>query len=630
MMSSTQAIDDPSHKPLIQIIDPVDPEECATVNVEEDDSGNIQNKTTTSPCLMCGSSDGSISAFARIGINGDDTEPLISVLSSILNKAVVDIPLHTEVVCTKCFKKFEAILKLQNKLVEICRDVIHSFNKAVTKFVKTVSLKTEDSFAIPIIGDINAEKRECGIVGKALSLANTKKSEKKQDTKNERKYKCKVCDKSFIAYSHRVEHMLTHTKEKEFKCEICGIHMSTRSNLTRHKQQHTKECICSICNRKLCSKTSLKDHMKIHNNDKPHHCQYCGKSFTRFQHRRVHEKLHKVEELGAFQCNVCEKRFVVRSRLARHMLIHNKEKQFVCQLCNKRFARKDDLKNHERSHTGERPYICKECGKTFRYISNCRHHMKIHMKESNGHRCTHCNMSFPSEAKYEYHLKTRNHKKKVSESEFGSTDYMHCNTCNTTFISTDFMKHKATCSVKTLKQETSEEQLYCRICCLTFDHLEKLTEHSLHAHHMEGNALSQVNDTGIIISPVDGGEELVSLTPLTVTEGVNMVVAVDPSNRTLEIPVVQAESGATSLLPTSTLISETSTVLTECLGNGTTNLVSNAGVTSGELTEIASESGIVSGEVVGQATIEHTINADDTVTILNPSTIFKISDWGIH
>lgn len=129
---------------------------------------------------MCGSSDGSISAFARIGINGDDTEPLISVLSSILNKAVVDIPLHTEVVCTKCFKKFEAILKLQNKLVEICRDVIHSFNKAVTKFVKTVSLKTEDSFAIPIIGDINAEKRECGIVGKALSLANTKKSEKKQ------------------------------------------------------------------------------------------------------------------------------------------------------------------------------------------------------------------------------------------------------------------------------------------------------------------------------------------------------------------------------------------------------------------------------------------------------------------
>lgn len=256
--------------------------------------------------------------------------------------------------------------------------------------------------------------------------------------------------------------------------------------------------------------------------------------------------------------------------------------------------------------------------------------MKIHMKESNGHRCTHCNMSFPSEAKYEYHLKTRNHKKKVSESEFGSTDYMHCNTCNTTFISTDFMKHKATCSVKTLKQETSEEQLYCRICCLTFDHLEKLTEHSLHAHHMEGNALSQVNDTGIIISPVDGGEELVSLTPLTVTEGVNMVVAVDPSNRTLEIPVVQAESGATSLLPTSTLISETSTVLTECLGNGTTNLVSNAGVTSGELTEIASESGIVSGEVVGQATIEHTINADDTVTILNPSTIFKISDWGIH
>lgn len=43
-MSSTQAIDDPSRKPLIQIIDPVDPEECATVNVEEDDSGNIQNK----------------------------------------------------------------------------------------------------------------------------------------------------------------------------------------------------------------------------------------------------------------------------------------------------------------------------------------------------------------------------------------------------------------------------------------------------------------------------------------------------------------------------------------------------------------------------------------------------------
>ncbi|XP_045614649.1 zinc finger protein 3 homolog isoform X2 [Procambarus clarkii] len=586
--------------------------------------------TSVSLCLTCGSPGGSISAFTRIG----NAEPLLNLLGYILKKSVADIHLYSDVVCAKCFKKFESIEKQLCKFVDVCRDTIQSFNKALKIFMKSKLsqvIEDEDGKCLLVLNSVDLATNENGIIAKALSLATMRKVSKRNESKPERKHTCPVCSKTFRAYSHRVEHMLIHTKDKSFKCNICGFLTSTKSNLAKHRQQHTEECVCNVCNKKLCNKFSLKEHMRIHNNDKSHQCEHCKKMFLRDRDKKIHEKIHMAESPGLHQCKVCKKCFVIKSRLIRHMLIHQKEKQFVCQVCSKKFVRKDDLKCHERVHTGEKPYSCKECGKVFRYISNCRNHMRIHMKDSNIYKCRPCNISFPTEGKYNNHLKTRNHRKKLSDPLYDNAEHVYCDGRKTPFTLADNSLHKTICIKQ--KPGTTEEPMYCNVCCLTFDSVDQLSEHTLHSHVKE-SALSQNAETGIIISSVDVGSDtnIVSLTPLeqlTVTgEGVNMIVTMNTDPTSLQIPLVHGSpSTNASLLPADALKDGShtaSTILPLNVDNKATNISRSDTVLTG-----ISDNSVLCNETFEQPVGDSTLPTSGTVTILNPSTIFKISDWDI-
>jgi hypothetical protein len=59
----------------------------------------------------------------------------------------------------------------------------------------------------------------------------------------EKKHKCKVCDKRFTRPSSLQTHMYSHTGEKPFACEVegCGRHFSVVSNLRRHRKVHKGE-----------------------------------------------------------------------------------------------------------------------------------------------------------------------------------------------------------------------------------------------------------------------------------------------------------------------------------------------------------------------------------------------------
>lgn len=62
--------------------------------------------------------------------------------------------------------------------------------------------------------------------------------------------------------------------------------------------------------------------------------------------------------------------FTQAANLRNHERIHRNERPFVCNDCGKAFTQVTNLNNHRRLHTGERPFVCIEslCGRSFAQV----------------------------------------------------------------------------------------------------------------------------------------------------------------------------------------------------------------------------------------------------------------------
>lgn len=69
-------------------------------------------------------------------------------------------------------------------------------------------------------------------------------------------------------------------------------------------------------------------------------CEICNKSFNARHRLAAHMLRHEPEESKKFQCKKCEKRFPKKFLLNKHIsLVHsNENEEIICHLCNKKFV----------------------------------------------------------------------------------------------------------------------------------------------------------------------------------------------------------------------------------------------------------------------------------------------------
>ncbi|KAL1005171.1 hypothetical protein UPYG_G00055490 [Umbra pygmaea] len=172
--------------------------------------------------------------------------------------------------------------------------------------------------------------------------------------------------------------------------------------------------ICHHCGKNLGSQKSLKSHMRVHTEEKPHGCSECGETFRLLRSLKKHQKLHTGEVRATNEVNIphpcphCKVTLASKKELKDHLRVHHTEKSQLCSECGKRFSSTYALRKHQRLHTGEQLHLCPDCGKTFYTQAHLISHQRVHAEHRDRpHICPVCGRGFTAASSLKSHQKDK-------------------------------------------------------------------------------------------------------------------------------------------------------------------------------------------------------------------------------
>nr|XP_015828393.2 zinc finger protein 366 [Nothobranchius furzeri] len=220
---------------------------------------------------------------------------------------------------------------------------------------------------------------------------------------DQKRWKCRMCEKSYTSKYNLVTHILGHNGIKPHGCHLCGKLFKQLSHLHTHLLTHQgmRPHKCQVCHKAFTQTSHLKRHMMQHSDVKPYSCSVCGRGFAYPSELRAHELKHEKGQENV--CVECGLDFPTLAQLKRHLTVHRGPALYRCTECQKTFQYPSQLQNHMMKHKDIRPYICSECGMEF--IQS--HHLKQHTLTHKGvkeHKCRICGREFTLLANMKRHI----------------------------------------------------------------------------------------------------------------------------------------------------------------------------------------------------------------------------------
>ncbi|KAL0108250.1 hypothetical protein PUN28_015061 [Cardiocondyla obscurior] len=378
--------------------------------------------------------------------------------------------------CDYCFKTFsnrdtfEEHLKSHDyRILHCCDDCGEEFqsNKA-KKNHNVICVKKLICKYCSIILDSRGKKRQheqkhidslygqlCEICGERFKHQGTLDQHlKTQHTSLDKTHQCPKCPKKF-AFKQKLSFHLksVHTTLRAYLCEDCGADFKNPASLRHHrirkhqpignkrecqvcrklvpfyslsKHMHTHKAYsiqCPHCEKMFKNSSTLKQHVRIHEDQRQYRCDTCGVGFNRRDGLRLHMRVHeKTDSRGLKECScqVCGEKFPNHSTLVIHRnRVHKDGRQYTCRICNRSMISTRSLEWHmSHIHNESMPGIirdesdlpekkrvsCYHCKKTFKTELILRTHIKNTHMEKDPLKCTDCEAIFTSEVRLRHHM----------------------------------------------------------------------------------------------------------------------------------------------------------------------------------------------------------------------------------
>lgn len=174
-------------------------------------------------------------------------------------------------------------------------------------------------------------------------------------------YCCQLCSFKTPIYSRLVNtHAKIHSEERNYKCEQCGKGFKNTKQLKNHRRLHRTQ---GLGMGKAHGQPQEQPQQGTEGTSPAvavmmHRCEDCGAAFKQRKTLREHLCKERNEQL---ECPECQRVFGSKSSLRLHLRTHQERKRFRCDFCDHETSDHNAFRRHLGTHKERKRYSCPHC-----------------------------------------------------------------------------------------------------------------------------------------------------------------------------------------------------------------------------------------------------------------------------